>query len=250
VFVRGKKDFASVQLQASARTASGTVEVGSAAPRNNDRVSWDVPTDATDLDLYLVDKSGDLLDHANLSGPGQAAPASEEISSADQAQLDLQSGESVEVEFKPFVKIGDEKEHEIVKAIVAFSNTAGGRLYLGIRNDGTPDGRAALTRAGGASPEDSAKLFERRLSELAREKVKPTPQISVERIDVSGEPVLLAWVSRGKDTPYSTHENDVYVRKGATNRKPDPRTELRALFPAEDHGVFVDAFGVPVTRFE
>jgi predicted HTH transcriptional regulator len=46
-----------------------------------------------------------------------------------------------------------------------------------------------------------------------------------------GEPVLIVNVPRGSDRPYSTHDNVVWVRKGATNRRPDPRTELPGLYP-------------------
>jgi predicted HTH transcriptional regulator len=39
---------------------------------------------------------------------------------------------------------------------------------------------------------------------------------------------VLAEVQRGNNPPYATHQNQIYIRKGATSRTADP-AELRAL---------------------
>ncbi|MBI3722370.1 hypothetical protein HY251_00215 [bacterium] len=64
---------------------------------------------------------------------------------------------------------------------------------------------------------------------MVRERIKSVPEIEFVRLEVLGERVLLVRVLSGDDPPYSTQENQVFVRKGATNRRPDPKTEIPAL---------------------
>jgi predicted HTH transcriptional regulator len=67
-----------------------------------------------------------------------------------------------------------------------------------------------------------------RLKELVRENVKPVPLVDVRQITLGADPILVAEVQRGNNPPYATHQNQIYVRKGATSRTADP-SELRAL---------------------
>ena len=42
----------------------------------------------------------------------------------------LRQGE--QIEFKEYIKLGDKKETELVNVIVAFANTKGGTIYVGV----------------------------------------------------------------------------------------------------------------------
>jgi predicted HTH transcriptional regulator len=68
-----------------------------------------------------------------------------------------------------------------------------------------------------------------RIEKLVREKIKPVPDVRVTPIPVFGSPIVVVDVLAGEEAPYSTFENDVFVRRGATNRKPDPLTELPSV---------------------
>ena len=46
--------------------------------------------------------------------------------------------ETMEIEFKSDVK--KLSDNDLIDAVVAFANTAGGAVYLGVENDGTPTG--------------------------------------------------------------------------------------------------------------
>jgi predicted HTH transcriptional regulator len=69
-----------------------------------------------------------------------------------------------------------------------------------------------------------------RIKKSVREKVKSVPLIEVDAVEVHGEPVIVVNVLEGPDPPYCTHANEVLLRKGATDRRADPRTELKDLY--------------------
>lgn len=185
-----------------------------------------VPSETERVELFLVRSTGELASHVVLHSAGEefeAKPGRPTVE--EQARADLR-GEGQYVEFKPFIEPKHQKEHEVVKSIVAFSNTEGGRLYIGVSNDGVPEGDAALRRVAKADGEAAIKKVVDWVRSLAAEKVKPDPDLEVQAIRVSGEVVILLSIAAGASPPYSTHANDVFIRSGATNRKPDPRTEL------------------------
>ena len=134
------------------------------------------------------------------------------------------------IEYKPFIQPNDPKENEVIETVVAFANTGGGRLYIGAHDDGVPQGQSALCAAGKAAPEEAIETLMNRLKKIIREKVKPVPNIEVKELSVFDERVIFILIIPGEETPYSTHENDVYIRKGSTNMKPDPKTELPQLY--------------------
>jgi ATP-dependent DNA helicase RecG len=116
--------------------------------------------------------------------------------------------ESQNVEFK--AQIGDNDGHNIKKTLVAFANTFGGDLYIGIRDDGSVYG-----------VEDAGKT-EERLWNMVRDNVFPSiiGSVEVERLLVAGKTVLHVHVDRGPTPPYSLAQDDprqVFVRVGNTS---------------------------------
>ena len=99
-----------------------------------------------------------------------------------------------------------------IKTIVAFANSEGGTLYIGVDDEGT---------AVGLDDPDEQLL---RLSSMLRDKVRPDiimmTSCSIEEID--GAYVLVARVGRGARKPYYLAEKGlrpegVYVRSGAAS---------------------------------
>lgn len=188
----------------------------------------EVPKGTERVELFLVRPTGDLADHVVLHKSGEEFEAvAGEPTPEERALADFRAGEGQDVEFKPFVTPNDNgKEDEFIRTIVAFANSEGGRLYVGVKDTGIPEGESALCRASKSDPVRGWTALADRISHLVREKVKPIPKINVVQLRVFGDPILMVEVEPSVDGPCATHENDVYVRKGATNRKPDPRTEL------------------------
>ena len=98
---------------------------------------------------------------------------------------------------------------DIKKEIVAFANCNGGRLYVGVNDDGTVVGLD--------NPDDAAL----QISNMVRDAIKPdvTMFVHYETIEVDGKKVVEVDVQRGIDRPYyiakkGMRPEGVYVRQG------------------------------------
>lgn len=115
-----------------------------------------------------------------------------------------------------------------IKTIVAFANSEGGTLYIGVDDEGT---------AVGLDDPDEQLL---RLSSMLRDKVRPDiimmTSCSIEEID--GAYVLVARVGRGARKPYYLAEKGlrpegVYVRSGAASVPSSDTAILRMIKETE-----------------
>lgn len=108
--------------------------------------------------------------------------------------------ESVTTEFKR------EWTDNIKKEIVAFANTLGGDLFIGVDDDGELVGV------------DNPDRLEERIISMARDNIHPavTHLLWFERIRRDGKTALVVHVGPGTDKPYCTDPRDsgtVYVRR-------------------------------------
>jgi ATP-dependent DNA helicase RecG len=100
---------------------------------------------------------------------------------------------------------------DIKKTIVAFANTSGGTLYIGMENDGTPIGLTNI---------DEIML---RLSNSFRDAIKPdiTLFVKYHTEEISGKTIIKVSVQKGTASPYylankGIRPEGVYVRQGAS----------------------------------
>lgn len=111
-----------------------------------------------------------------------------------------------------------------VKAVIAFANSEGGTLYVGVDDSGRP--------AGVADPD--AEMT--RLSSMLRDSVRPDVLMmtSMEAIDAGGRTVVGVHVGRGVHRPYyvagkGPRPEGVYVRSGAASVPASETAILRML---------------------
>ena len=205
---------------------------------------FEIPDDARKLSIFVVDRTGDCVAQVHLGSIYECyGKAKSEAEALQRAKIDLTGGESDTVEFKPFMAQKDVKESEFVKTVIAFANTYGGRIYVGTTDDGIPQGEIEACRILQCNVADAIAQQMSRLKSLIREKVKPVPTVEIRQMILGSDPVVVAEVQRGDNPPYATHQNQIYVRKGATSRIADP-SELRPLFSGTDinliRGMFSD----------
>ena len=118
----------------------------------------------------------------------------------------ISGGESQVLDFK--FEISDYRK--IAKTLVAFSNTDGGRLLVGVKDNGAI--------AGVRSDEEYFMV-----EGASRLYCRPEVRFSVREWQVDGRKVLEVIISRGKERPYMSQEADgrwtAYVRQGDQNFK-------------------------------
>lgn len=117
--------------------------------------------------------------------------------------------ESLSVEFKS--EWNEKKDGEgIKKTIVAFANTVGGDLFIGVSDNGEVVG---LTKVAD---------IEEKLASSIRDNISPSLMgyVTMERIRVQGKTVLKVHVEQGSQRPYTLNpraSTGVYIRLGNTS---------------------------------
>lgn len=118
--------------------------------------------------------------------------------------------EGVDTEFKELDRMKGTLPDSIPKEIVAFANTEGGELYVGIRNDGSV--------VGVADPDDVMT----RISNVAHDTILPDvmPFIQIRPIEMEGKQVVKTTIAVGTERPYylakeGLKPKGVFVRRGS-----------------------------------
>ena len=137
----------------------------------------------------------------------------------------LLQGENNAVEFKSAAVTAD----SIAKKIVAFANTLGGSILIGVEDNGQVSGV------------NNPSQVEEWVTNICRQNVIPPLQVLIHVEKQDDLSVIHIEVPKGKDKPYQTNKNQYLVRVGSTNRTASPQ-ELLRLF--QQSGVFhFDATG-------
>jgi len=196
------------------------------------KLEFEVPEDAEAIKVFLVDSAGELLAQDDVARSPDSVPTKKvDVSEEERTKAELLAGESSQVEFKPFVEPKDQKEAELIKTVVAFSNTEGGRLYIGVDDGGVPQGFAELKKATKRTDDNvdlHLKVLVDRLDSLVRNNVKPSPHYDIKVHDKEGRPVVIVRVKKGDQPPYANLQNEYFVRHGSSSMRPDP-SEMRRL---------------------
>ena len=117
---------------------------------------------------------------------------------------------------------------DIKKEIIAFANCDGGKLYIGVRDDGTVIGL------------DNADSVSLQISNMVRDAIKPdiTMFLHYETIVENGKNVVAIDIQRGTDRPYylakkGMRPEGVYVRQGYSS-VPATDTAIRRMIKETD----------------
>jgi len=128
----------------------------------------------------------------------------------------IQKGESSEVQFK--VRVND--AYKVGTEMVAFSNTKGGILVVGI-DDKTGD-------IIGLSFEE-IQATNQLLANAASENIKPQIFIQTETINVDGGNIVIAHILEGISKPHTDSKGIIWLKNGSDKRKVVAREEMARL---------------------
>ena len=127
--------------------------------------------------------------------------------------------EAGKVQFKERIVSKDDK-YEIGREMVAFSNSHGGRLIIGI-NDKSGEINALSYK----ELQETTNL----LTNIASENVIPNVLIEVDNAPVIGGAVVIATIPEGKNKPYHDNKGVIWVKNGADKRKVFDNSELAEM---------------------
>ena len=132
------------------------------------------------------------------------------------------------------IELKSEVVSDLCKEVIAFANTKGGTLYIGVRNDGTVVGI------------EDADRVTLQINNMVRDSIKPdvTMFVHYETQAVGGKTILAVTVQKGTGRPYylaskGLKPSGVYVRNG-TSTDPATDTAIRKMFKETDGDCFED----------
>ena len=128
----------------------------------------------------------------------------------------IKAGEVSGVQFKE--RILD--KYDIACELVAFSNSHGGKLVIGIK-----DKTGEINALSYSEVQETTNL----LSDIASENVVPSILIKIDTMDVEDGNLVIATVKEGLNKPYHDNKGIVWVKNGADKRKVFDNAELAEM---------------------
>lgn len=130
------------------------------------------------------------------------------------------------------VELKSEVENDIIKEVVAFANSQGGTIYIGIENDGSITGI-----------EDADKTI-LQINNMVRDSIKPdvTMFVHYDTIVKNNKNIISVTIQRGTNRPYylaskGLRPSGVYVRNGNAS-DPSTDTAIRKMIKETDGDSF------------
>ena len=154
----------------------------------------------------------------------------------------IEEGENTNVEFKSSLrydsnteKINKALEEVIMKSIAAFSNTEGGRLFIGISNDGEILGLEHDYSTLKHANQDFFELHLRTLIETYYGNAFSAEGIRIDFIVEDGKDICIVYISKGREPVYTkitnkqgAKEEKFYIRVGNSSREIANASEIIA----------------------
>jgi hypothetical protein len=215
------------------------------------KITVPVPPTATEAYLWLIDEKCEILDFyqefLSLGPLEKKIFRSDSDSNGTQSVSEaIREGEGKYTEFKPFIDLENQKIEEVVETVIAFANTEGGQVLIGVdrysRVEGVNTRAIAAARRGGhlEVQGESSSAADRQLAldwytaglrTMIRDRVVPDIDLGIGAVEIAGNTVVVVRVPAGRNTPYSRRgrSGGIWVRHGASNVFPDPNTDWRRL---------------------
>jgi ATP-dependent DNA helicase RecG len=108
--------------------------------------------------------------------------------------------------------------------IVAFSNSKGGRIVIGVNDQGTVVGLSV----------DDIRRINLLISSTATDHVRPSVNPTTENISIGGLVVMVVSVQEGISKPYADNNGVFWVKSGADKRRVTSREEIQRMLQSAD----------------
>jgi ATP-dependent DNA helicase RecG len=150
----------------------------------------------------------------------------------------LSQGEDSKHQFKKDVNNAD----SLAQELVAFSNTLGGQIFVGVDDDGNIAGLDA----------DDVHRINQLLSNVASQNIRPAVNPLTEIVRIEDLLVMIIDVPIGINKPYQDKNGVIWVKSGADKRKATAREEIQRLFQESGmvHADIIPANGMTVSDLD
>jgi hypothetical protein len=125
----------------------------------------------------------------------------------------IRNGEGLKAEFKELLP---PDLHRFLDSVVAFANTKGGSILVGVNNEG---------EIKGIQNDNDVRTT---ILQWNADKCDPPAPVNLTSIQVEGRNLVLVDIQEGTDKPYQDRDKGFYVRRGASNRQAT-RSEVLAM---------------------
>jgi ATP-dependent DNA helicase RecG len=136
------------------------------------------------------------------------------------------------IELNEIISRGEDSRHQfkanvtnvdaLAAEITAFSNSRGGRIIIGVTDDG---------KIAGLSRDDINRLSNL-ISNAASQNVRPPINPYTENVALPGGLVIVLEIPEGISKPYMDNKGAIWVKSGADKRKVTAREEIQRIFQA------------------
>ncbi|KXS31618.1 MAG: Uncharacterized protein AWT59_2252 [Candidatus Gallionella acididurans] len=214
-------------------------------------VRLNIPENVKRLDYILVDAVGSVFDYQQEdgyrhTGLGRNRKTDKARTVANIVREACKNGEGLKIEFKPFIYPENNKLKEIFKAVVAFANSQGGQIFIGINDEGELEGiNTALGKWAEAVPDEVA--CDRYLGIIRtkiRDELRSDVQLEFSQTIVDGQRIVIIDVAESNDKPvtFKQEQTTLYLRRGSNNSKTSPE-EWKAIIGSSQNSIGVQTLG-------
>ncbi|AHF94124.1 hypothetical protein OPIT5_06070 [Opitutaceae bacterium TAV5] len=239
VAIKGSSDAMPIELSEVWHSSDGNLVETFAHPIAGDSVVVARPPTADQVAMWLVRRDSIVTDFF-IENPHRCTrkqrilfPQHAKVAEGDPA-IEIDAGEGETTELKPFIKLTSDKIDEVVRTVVAFANTLGGTIFIGVNDYGEVDGIDkelwdATPKDERKSLDECAKNYCAEIRKTVLDRVSAMPGVRVDIVRVRDKRVVRIRVEEAKRKPCSdVIRNEFWIRKGSNTRRPDTE-QLRGL---------------------
>ncbi|MFZ6776984.1 helix-turn-helix domain-containing protein [Undibacterium sp. Ji83W] len=212
------------------------------------KIELNIPSDYDRLEYYLIDENGAVYDFHREDRFSRFKAPSNSLGSLERALIDqmrkaIRDGEGQHVEFKPFVDPAQRhinerqktKLGEIVCTAVAFANSKGGNIYLGIDDDCSPTGiDKDLCKWADAAADASIQRYLGELKSRIKGLVDGELVLNVNHARIDNGLIVIIEVPPAVEKPVAMQQDKhLYARIGASNKKIPPDHWKSVIVPTK-----------------
>lgn len=188
--------------------------------------------DIRDYEIYLLDKANNIVDYYTGKIETTNTP---DTPIEDDIKRYMTYGEGEQIEYKPYIKAHDKKINELIETVIAFLNTEGGYIFIGVNDniiiEGVEDGISNDPHIKDPTLEKKLGHYCGYLYKEISDRLDKHAPLDITPIGYGDHSIIVIDIPKGSNKPYyNIQTREIYIRRGANNFRPNPDTELPKLY--------------------